>query len=160
MGFVALLCPTLCYPVDGRPPGSSVHGDSDMNTEVNCLALLQGIFPTCDWIQVSCIEGRFFTTWGTREALLWGISFCRFSLKYFSCRRFLLGWLLVFIITIISLLWSLFFLSNAGHLGIIICFVLHFLIFCLLVLLHGENFSICILIWHILQQICFLIFEF
>ena len=66
-------CPTLCDPVDGSPPGSpilffdvrllqscptcfdpmhcsppgfSVLGDSPgKNTEVSCLALLQGIFP-------------------------------------------------------------------------------------------------------------------
>ena len=30
---------------------------------------LQGIFPTLDWIEVSCIAGRFFTIWATREAL-------------------------------------------------------------------------------------------
>ena len=41
------LCPTLCDPMDCSPPGSSVHGDSPgKNTEVDCNALLQGIFPT------------------------------------------------------------------------------------------------------------------
>ena len=30
--------------------------------------LLQGIFPTRDWTQVSCISGRFFTIWATSEA--------------------------------------------------------------------------------------------
>ena len=40
-------CPTLCFPVDCSPPGSSVHGDSPgKNTGVGCHALLQGIFPT------------------------------------------------------------------------------------------------------------------
>ena len=33
------------------------------NTGVGCHALLQGIFPT----QVSCIAGRLFTIWATRE---------------------------------------------------------------------------------------------
>ena len=34
-------------PMDCRPPGSSVHGDSPgKNTGVVCHALLQGIFPT------------------------------------------------------------------------------------------------------------------
>ena len=36
-------CPTLCDPMDDRPPGSSVHGDSPgKNTGVGCHALLQG----------------------------------------------------------------------------------------------------------------------
>ena len=41
------LCPNLCDPVDCRPPGSSVHGDSPgRNTGVGSHALLQGILPT------------------------------------------------------------------------------------------------------------------
>ena len=40
-------CPTLCYPVDCSPPGSSVHGDSPgKNTGVGSHSLLQGIFLT------------------------------------------------------------------------------------------------------------------
>ena len=35
------------------------------NTGVGCHSLLQGILPT----RVSCIAGRFFTVWATREAL-------------------------------------------------------------------------------------------
>ena len=60
MFLVALLCPTLCDPMDCSPPGSSVRGDSPgKNIGVGCLALLQGIFPTqglnagllhCRWI--------------------------------------------------------------------------------------------------------------
>ena len=45
--LVAHSCPTLCDPMDGGPPGSSVHGDSPgKNTGVGCHALLQGVFPT------------------------------------------------------------------------------------------------------------------
>ena len=57
---VAKSCHTVCYPMDGSPPGSSVHGDSPgRNTGVGCHVLLQGIFPTqgsnsdlphCMWI--------------------------------------------------------------------------------------------------------------
>ena len=37
----------LCDPMNCRPPGSSVHGDSPgKNTGVGCHALLQGIFPS------------------------------------------------------------------------------------------------------------------
>lgn len=51
------------------------------------------------------------------------ISLSRLSLKYFSCRRFLLGWLLVFTIIITSLLWYLFSLSNVGHLVLYFLFL-------------------------------------
>ena len=37
------LCPTLCDPTDGNPPGSSVHGIFQAkNTGVGCHALLKG----------------------------------------------------------------------------------------------------------------------
>ena len=49
-----------CNPMDGSPPGSSVHGDSpEKNNGVGYHTLLQGIFPTqalnlclfiCGWI--------------------------------------------------------------------------------------------------------------
>ena len=40
--LVAQLCPATCDPMDCRPPGSSVHGDSpDKNTGVGCHALIQ-----------------------------------------------------------------------------------------------------------------------
>ena len=44
-------CPTLCYPIDYSPTGSSVHGDSSgKNTRVGgCHFLLQGIFLTQGW---------------------------------------------------------------------------------------------------------------
>ena len=58
--FLIQSCPTLCDPMNCNLSGSSVHGDSpDKNTEVDCRALLQGIFPTqgsnpgllhCRWI--------------------------------------------------------------------------------------------------------------
>ena len=101
--------------MDCSLPGSSIRGDSPgKNAEVDCHALLQGIFPTqgskpglphcrqilyclshqgnpqwsgvgpipydwCNpfssgsswprnWTGVSCIAGRFFTSWATREA--------------------------------------------------------------------------------------------
>ena len=65
--LVTQLYPTFCNPMDGSPPGSSVHGDSPgKNTGVGCHALLQGIFPT----QVSYNAGGFFTSWATTEAQL------------------------------------------------------------------------------------------
>ena len=51
-------------------PGSSVHGDSPgKNTGLGCHFLLQGIFPTQGWSQVSYIAGRFFTIWHTRKGI-------------------------------------------------------------------------------------------
>ena len=89
--LVAQASPTLCNPMDYRPPGSSVHGDSPgKSTGVGCHFLLQGIFPSqglnfsgkstgvgChfllqgiflppgDWTcvsRISCVGGGFFTT--------------------------------------------------------------------------------------------------
>ena len=40
-------CPTLCYPMDYSPPGSSVHGRFPRQQYgVGCHSLLRGIFPT------------------------------------------------------------------------------------------------------------------
>ena len=39
------------------------------NTGVGSVSLLQGIFTTRDWTQVTRLAGRFFTSWATREAL-------------------------------------------------------------------------------------------
>ena len=58
--IVVQSCPTLCDPMGCNLSGSSVHGDSPgKNTGVGCHALLQGIFPTRDWTQVSRIAGRY-----------------------------------------------------------------------------------------------------
>ena len=59
------------WPLGLYPPGSSVHGISPgKNTRVDCHALLQGIFLTQELNPVSCIAGKFFTVWATREAQL------------------------------------------------------------------------------------------
>ena len=53
----AHLCLSLCNCMDCSPTGSFVHGDfPDKNTGVGCRALLQGIFPTQGWTQVSCMQ--------------------------------------------------------------------------------------------------------
>ena len=59
---------TLCGPMDYSPPGSSVHG-------ILQARILEWVaFPSPgessqprDQTQVSCIAGRFFTVWTTRE---------------------------------------------------------------------------------------------
>ena len=45
--LVSQLCLTVCYPMDGSPPGSSVRGIfKAQNTGVGYHTLLQGNFPT------------------------------------------------------------------------------------------------------------------
>ena len=60
---------TLCGPMDCNLPGSSVHGDSPgKNTGVGCHAFLRESSQPRDRNQGSCIAGRFFTSWTTKEA--------------------------------------------------------------------------------------------
>ena len=57
----AQLCPTLCEPMDCKPPGSSVCGILQAkNTRVGCHFFIQGIFPIQG--SNSCIAGKLFTT--------------------------------------------------------------------------------------------------
>ena len=82
MCLVPQLFPTLCNCMDFSPPGSSIHGDSPgKNTAVGCHALLQGPSQPRDWIEVSHIEGGFFTVWATRETLTGFIYSAHSSLK-------------------------------------------------------------------------------
>ena len=68
-------CPALCDLMDCSPPGSSVHG-------ILQARILEWVAISCsresswpiDQTQVSCIAGRFFTIWATREPL-WVVSF-------------------------------------------------------------------------------------
>ena len=62
--------PTLCNPMDCSPPSSSVY-------EISQAGILEGVtisfsrgssWPR-DWTWVSCIAGRFFTIWATRDVL-------------------------------------------------------------------------------------------
>ena len=63
-------CPTLCDPMGCSPPGSSIHGDSPgKNTGVGYHLFFRGSSWPRDQTPVSCIVGRFFTVWATREAL-------------------------------------------------------------------------------------------
>ena len=61
-------CPTLCNPMDCSPPGSSVHGILQARVlEWVAISFSRGSSPPRDRTQVSCIEGRLFTLWTTRE---------------------------------------------------------------------------------------------
>ena len=66
---MAQSCPTLCDPVDCSPPGSSVHGILQARIlEWVAISFSRGSSQPRDWTQVSCIAGRRFNLWTTREA--------------------------------------------------------------------------------------------
>ena len=72
---VAQLCPTLCDPVDCSLPGSSVHGIFQARVlEWGAISFSRGSSQTQDWTLVSRTEGRCFTVWAAREALVNGSS--------------------------------------------------------------------------------------
>ena len=66
---VAQSCPTLCDPLDCSPPGSSIHGILQARVlEWIAVSCSRGSSWPRDQTQVSCIAGRHFTIWATREA--------------------------------------------------------------------------------------------
>ena len=66
--LVAQLCPTLCDHMDWSPPGFSVHG-------ILQAKILEWVAIPFFWVSswprdqtwISCITGKFFTIWATRE---------------------------------------------------------------------------------------------
>ena len=67
--LVTQLCPTLCDPMDCRPLGSSVHGILQARIlEWVAITFSRGSSQLRNRTWVSCIAGRFFTVWATREA--------------------------------------------------------------------------------------------
>ena len=66
---IAQSCPTLCDPLDCSLPGSSVHGILQARIlEWVTVHFSRGSSQPRDQTQVSCIAGRFYTIWATREA--------------------------------------------------------------------------------------------
>ena len=62
--------PTLCNSMDCSPPGSSIHRISQARIlEWVAISSSRGSSWPGDQTQVSCIAGRFFTLWATREAM-------------------------------------------------------------------------------------------
>ena len=67
---------TLCDPMNGSLPGSSVHGILQArvlqwvaNTTLGCHSSSRGSSRPRDRTSFSCIRGRFFTSWAIRKAL-------------------------------------------------------------------------------------------
>ena len=67
--LVAQSCPTLCNPIDCSPPVSSVHWIFQARIlEWVALSYSRQSSQLIGWTWVSCITGRFFIIWATREA--------------------------------------------------------------------------------------------
>ena len=65
---VAQSCLTLCDPMDCSPPGASIHGIFQARVlEWVAISFSRGSSPPRNRTQVSCIIGRRFTVWATRE---------------------------------------------------------------------------------------------
>ena len=66
--LVAQSCLTLSNPMDDSLPGSSVHGILQVrNLEWVAIPFSKGSFQPRDRTWISCIAGRFFIIWATRE---------------------------------------------------------------------------------------------
>ena len=66
--LIAQSCLTLCNLIKCSWPGSSVHGNLQARIlEWVAIFISRGSSWPRDWIRVSCIAGRFFTVWATRE---------------------------------------------------------------------------------------------
>ena len=66
--LVAQLCPIHCDPVDCSLLVSSVHGLLQARIlEWEAISFSRGSSQPRDRTRVSCITGRFFTVWATRE---------------------------------------------------------------------------------------------
>ena len=67
--LVAQPCPSPCDPMDCSLPDSSVHKILQARIlEWVAIPFSRGSSPARDRTQVSCISGRFLTSWATREA--------------------------------------------------------------------------------------------
>ena len=66
---MAQSCPALCDSMDCGPPGFSAHGILQARIlEWVAISFCRGSSQPKDWTRVSCLAGRFFTIWATREA--------------------------------------------------------------------------------------------
>ena len=83
--IVAQLYLTLCDPMDCRLPDTSVHGISQARIlEWVAIPFCRWSFWPRDRTWVSCIAGRFFLVWATREAFV-TIYVCVLLLLLLSC---------------------------------------------------------------------------
>ena len=82
--LVAQSCLTLCNPMDCSPPDFSVHGILQARIlEWVAIPFSRESSRLRDRSQVSCIAGRFFTIWATREAHV--LSCSSFAVQLLNC---------------------------------------------------------------------------
>ena len=63
--------PTLCDPMDCRPPGPSVHEILQARIlEWIAISFSRGSSWPRDWTWVSCLAGRRFNLWATRNIII------------------------------------------------------------------------------------------
>ena len=75
--LVAQSCPTLCDPIDCSTTGSSVHGILQARIlEWAAMPFSRGSSQPRDQTQGSCLAGRFFTIWVSREAIYYMYIIC------------------------------------------------------------------------------------
>ena len=91
------MCLTLCNPMDCSPPGSSVNGIFQAKIlEWVAISFSRGSSRPRNQTQVSCIAGRRFTIWATREALDATVSgiyfFFRNVVAYRNATEFCICW--------------------------------------------------------------------
>ena len=75
---VVELCLTLCDPMDCSLPGSSVHGIFQAGVvEWGAITFSRRPARPRDWTRVSCIIGRHFPVWASREVQVSSWLLCR-----------------------------------------------------------------------------------
>ena len=78
----SVMSDSLWPPMDCSPPGSAVHGILQARILVwVAIPVSRGSFQPRDQTWVSCIAGRFFTVWVTREYM----HVYAYVLSHFSC---------------------------------------------------------------------------
>ena len=84
--LVALLCPTVCDPMDCSLPGFSTHGILQARIlDWVAIPFSRGSSWPRDWALVSCIAAWFFTIWATREA--WDFFYLHSNIDYTKNRE-------------------------------------------------------------------------
>ena len=99
-------CPALRNPMDCSPPGSSVHDilQSRILEWVTIPVSRRSSQPR-DRTWVSCIAGRFFTTWATREAPQLGCRECKYSTLQDNTKLLFRVTLMFYIRTIVHIIY-------------------------------------------------------
>ena len=87
--LLAQSCLTLCNPVDCSLPGASVPGILQGRIlEWVAVSFSRGSSWPRDWTCISCISGRFFTSWANSQAHFIHSSVCILYIAVYICQSF------------------------------------------------------------------------